>query len=811
MHSFLQDVRFAIRTLAKSPGFTAVVVLTLAIGIGANTAIFSFVDGVLLKPLPFPDPEQIVVLWEKPPGGDRNVVSAMNFLDWKNQSTSFRGLAAMGGGGHTLTGIGEPVQLRGTRVSASYFDVFGIRSALGRTFARDEDEPGKERVVVLSNRLWQSRFGSDKGIIGRTIGLSGIPHVVIGVLPADSSADRGFADIWIPLAFQPDERTRDFHWLRVVGRLKPGVSIEQARAEMRGIGDRIAKDFPVSNKGWNVTVDLFAERMVAPQLRQSLYVLMAAVGAVLLIGCANIANLLLARSTGRERELAIRSSIGAGRGRLIQQFLTESLVLSLFGAMLGLAIGYGLIAGLTALMPPFSLPSEVLVQMDLRVLAFTLALAVITAVVFGTAPALQATRADLANSLKEAGRGSSGTGARKRLRSALVVVEIALSFVLLTGAGLLIRSFFALQNVNAGFDSTNVVTMGLPVAKTRFADAEQLIAYQTHVVNELEALPGVRSVALTTALPLQGWGYGMPFLIAGRQVVDRANRDACFFKMVTASYFSTLGVQLRKGRTLSDLDRRGGAPVTVINETMANRYFKDEEPVGKRILVQEIVPGRPELGPEIPWEVVGVIADEKVGGLDDNRSSGMYVPLLQSPNFYTSIVVRADMDPTRLVKAMEQRVHQIDKNQALTDIKTMDRIKSESVASNRLRTMLLGVFAGIALLLAGVGIYGVVSYSVAQRSHELGIRSALGATSGSLVRLVISNGMLMAVAGLVIGGAGAFAITRTLSTLLFNVSPNDPATLLSVAALLAGIALLACYVPARRVTAIDPIEALRYE
>jgi putative ABC transport system permease protein len=811
MQTLLQDVRFGFRTLVKSPSFAVVVVLTLALGIGANTAIFSFVDGVLLKPLPYVNPQELVMVWEKPPQGERNVISALNFLDWKKQTTVFTNIAAITGGAQTLTGVHEPVRLRGARVSASYFDIFGIHAAIGRTFASDEDTPGKERVVVLSHRIWESRFGADKSIVGRTIGLSGIPHTVIGVLDSGTAFDRGFFEIWTPLAFKPEELTRDFHWLRAFARLKPGVSIEKARAEMQGIGANIAREYPDSNKGWSVTIDRMAERVVGPQLRQSLYVLMGAVCAVLLIGCANIANLLLARGTAREREVAVRASLGAGRLRLIRQFMTESILLSTGGALLGLAIAFGIIKGLYALMPPFFLPSEAAVELDGRVLLFTLAIAVATAIIFGTAPAIHATRLDLASSLREGGRGSSGGAARKRLRSILVVAEISLAFILLTGAGLLIRSFYALQNVDAGFNTTNVVTMGLPVATTRFNDPAQLLAYQRRVVGSLEALPGVRDVALTSQLPLQGWGYGMPYLIAGKPVVDRANRRACFFKMVSPTYFATLGIQIRKGRVLSELDRRGGVPVAVINQTMANRDFPGEDPIGKRLLVQEIVPGRPELGPEIPWEIVGVIADEKVGGLDDNRSAGMYVPLDQSPNFSTNIIVRASMMPTLLVHSIQNRVREIDKDQALTDIKTLEQIKDESVAGNRLRTVLLGVFAAVALVLAGVGVYGVISYSVAQRTHELGIRSALGASTGNLVRLVVANGMLISLIGLAIGVAGAFALSKSLTALLFSISPYDPLTFLVVGILLAAIAALACYLPARRATRIDPMEALRYE
>jgi putative ABC transport system permease protein len=806
-----QDLRFGLRTLAKSPGFTSVVVLTLALGIGANTAIFSYVDAVLMKPLPYRDPDQLVMLWEQRPDGGRNGISTLNFLDWKNHSTAFQSMAAVTGDGRTLTGVAEPVRLRTARVSASYFDVFGTRAVLGRTFAAREDQPGNDRVVVLSHRIWEARFGADRGILGRAINLDGEPYIVVGVLPAAAAYDRGWPDIWIPLAFKSAERTRDFHWLRAFGRLKSGFSVEKASAEMKSIAAAIARDYPESNKGWSVITDRFADRVVPSGLRKSLLVLMSAVAMVLLIGCVNVANLLLARAASREREVAIRSSLGARPARLVRQFLTESLLLSLCGALLGLAIAYGLIAALRAALPPFALPAEASVSIDGRVLAFTMAVTLTTAVLFGIAPALSAARKNVVSALKEGGRGASAGAAPARLRGVLVTVEMALAFVLLAGAGLLIRSFFALQNVDPGFESTNVVTMGLSVSSKRVTDPDRLAAYQREVMAEVQALPGVRSVALTSALPLQGWGYGMPYQIAGRPEVDRANRRGGFFKMVTPSYFSALGIRLRQGRFLSVLDRKGAAPAAVINETFAKRDFPGEDPIGRRVLVQEIIPGRPELGPEIAWEIVGVIADEKIGGLDDRESAGMYVPLWQSPNYNTSLVIRTELDPQRSLKAIEDRVHRLDPNQALTDVRTMEQIKSESVATTRLRTILLAVFASFAVLLSAVGVYGVISYSVVSRTHELGIRSALGASVSHLVRLVIKSGMTMSLIGLAIGLGGAFGATRLLASLLFDVTPNDIPTLAGVAAVLVLVALLACYVPARRATRVDPMEALRCE
>ncbi len=803
-------MRYALRTLLRSPGFTAVALITLALGIGANTAIFSFVNGVLLKPLPYQDPHSIVMVWEKPPGGDRNGISTLNFLDWKNQNTVFAHMAAVRfGGSATLTGAGEPVELAASSVSAPYFDIFGVHAALGRTFAADEDQPGKSQVVILSHRLWQSRFGADPKILGRVLMLNGKPCTVIGVLPAHGPFDRSWAQIWLPLAFEPHDMTRDYHWLASYARLKPGVTLEKAQAEMNTIGAHIAGAFPESNKGWGVTVERFEDQLVGRQLRSSLYVLLAAVGAILLIGCANLANLTLARGTARERELAVRAALGAGRGRLIQQLLTENLLMALTGGALGLALGYGLMRGLKLLLPPFYLPSEADISIDLNILLFTLAISVLTAILFGLAPAVHATRVDLAGSMKEGGRSASSGSGRARLRGALIVSEVALAFVLLSSAGLLIGSFFRLQQVDTGFNSSNVVTAGIPVAQSRFAQPQQLVQYLRQIREQVSAVPGVRDVAFTNALPMQGWGDGMPFLIAGQEAVDMAHRPDCFYKRVSASYFQTLQIRRLRGRTFTDHDGPGAPPVLVINESMSKRYFKGEDPIGKRILIQELLYGQPGLGPEIAWEVVGIVGDEQTGDLADRKSPGVYVTYDQSPtNDVNLIVAQASDLPTT---AIEAAVHRVDKNQALAEIRTLDEIKSGTVASDRLETILLTTFATLALLLSSVGIYGVISYSVTQRTHELGIRAALGASQAGLLSLVIRQGMLLAFAGLALGAAGSLALTRLLSTLLFGISPRDPATLIAVAAILSTVALLACYIPARRAAGIDPTVALRYE
>jgi putative ABC transport system permease protein len=811
MNTLLKDLRFALRMIRNSPGFAAVAVLTLALGIGANTAIFSFVDAVLLKPLPYPHPEEIVNVWEKPPGGDRNGISTLNFLDWKNQNTVFTAMAAMTGGSVTLTGADVPVQLHGVRVSAAFFDILGVKPALGRAFAAGEDQTGKEQVAVLSHRIWESRFGADPRIIGRTIHLDNRPFTVIGVMPSASSFDRGYQDVWTPLAFEAKDMTRNFHWMMSWARLKPGVSLEHARAQMKSIGARIEHDYPDSNKGWSVAIDRYLDRVVDDSLRRSLLMLLAAVGAVLLIGCANLANLLLARAASREREIAIRSALGAGRWRLVRQLLTESMMLSFLGGFLGVLAGFGLVFALKTWMPPFLLPAEADVHLDARVFLFTAGIAILTGILFGIAPALQATRADLAGSLKEGGRGATSGVIRSRIRSALVVSEVALAFVLVSGAGLLMRSFYQLQQVDPGFETTNVITMGLPMTDAQYPDGTQVVSYLSQVMEKLEAVPGVRDAATTSALPLRGWGWGMPFLIEGQPVVDRANRAACFYKMVSPSYFRALGMRLLKGRGLAETDTKGSPPATVVNESMVKKYFKGQDPVGKRILIQQIISGKHELGPEVPWQVVGVVADERVGGLDDDSSPGVYVSYKQSPTTGMAVVVRGAMDPNRLIKAIQTSVWELNKNQALEDVKTLEQIKSESLGGNRLRTILLGVFAGVALLLAAIGIYGVISYSVVQRTHELGVRAALGAGNWDQLRVVLRSAMSLTAVGLVIGVLGALGLTQLLASLLFGVSPRDPWILIAVGVMLAAVALVACYVPARLAARVDPMVALRYE
>jgi putative ABC transport system permease protein len=677
--------------LVKSPGFTLIAVLTLALGIGANTAIFSFVNAVLLKPLPYPDPERIVSVWEKHPSGFSNYISTLNFLDWERQNHCFQFLSAVTGDMVTLTGSGSPEQLYVHRVSASYFKALGVDATLGRTFAASENEVGADLEVVLSNRIWQSRFGGDPKVIGRKITLDAKSYTIIGVLPANSTFGRTQAVMWLPLAFAPENMTRNFHWLFAIARLQPGVTLKQARDEMDTIGARIAAMYPESKKGWGVTVNPYIDEVVQPELRRWLWVLLAAVGAVLLIGCANVANLTLARGTDREHEIAIRSALGASRLRLIRQLLTESIFLGILGGVAGLALGNALMRGMKLWFPPDMLPPQADVRMDYGVLLFTMVIGILTGILFGLAPALSGARPDLAGSLKESGRTTAGL-APHRMRTALVVAEVALSFVLLAGAGLLIRSFNRLASLDPGVDTTNVLAMDLPIPRTEFTNGATLTNYLRIVTQEVRSVPGVRDVAVTDVPPMKGLGFA-PFLIEGRQDAPYAQRPTSGFKAVGPSYFDTVGMRLLKGRRLDESDGPGAAPVAVINETMAKKYFKGEDPIGKRTLIRQLVFGKAARGPEIPWQVVGVVKDEKVGGKLVSFAEDIpviYVTFYQSPSTYNSLVVRAAINPSLLSGSIEQAIWKVNKNQAVANIETLEEIKSQSVAPARLRTALFG-------------------------------------------------------------------------------------------------------------------------
>jgi len=819
---FTQDFSFGLRMLRKNPGFTTLAVLTLGLGIGANTAIFSFVNGVMLKPLPYANSDRIVRLKEiLPEGKGYAPASPLNYLDWEKQNTVFDRLACTAAGGRgILAGAGAPLVVLVLNVSAQYFDIFNDGVALGRTFAPGDDQPGNDQVVIIPHALWQSQFGADPQVIGRSISIdvlgdqSSKPHTVIGVLPQGAWDRERLPNnspdfhVFRPLAFTPGDKTRDTHRLEVYARLKPGVSIEQAQAQMDTISARLAHAYPDSNKGRGIKVEFFANTIVGPELRQSLYLLLAAVGMVLLIACANIANLTLARGVVREREVAIRASLGAGRWRLVRQFLTESLLLSTAGSIFGLGVAWISLSGLEMMIYPGMLPPVANITMDGQVLVFTLILSVLTGMICGLAPALQATRPEAMASMKQAGSGLSAGRRRHRMRSILVSIEVMLAFVLLTGAGLLLRSFSNLQKVDMRVDDpANVIVAWMPIPDKRFSTPELFLGYVHQIVDRLRALPGVSDVALRD-------GSSRFFQIADKPPVDQAKRQPCDFIMVTPSFFRTLGERLIEGRLLNDRDVKGAPPVTVINEMMARKYFPGEDPIGKRILIPDIPFGEQQLGREISWEVVGVVVDARSGPLRNTDDKlNVYVTIEQSPYYSVAfnLSIRSVIDPALLQPAIRNAVCESNPKQIVFYITTLEQIKASYMQGDRFHLVMLGIFSGIALVLSAIGIYGVVSYSVTQRTHEIGIRAALGANSGNIMGLVLRGGMAPVVLGLVIGLAGVLGLTRLLSSLLFGVGEHDPITIGAVALILALVALIACYIPARRAAKVDPMVALRCE
>lgn len=807
-----QDLAYAWRMVRRSPGFTLFATLTIALGLGANAAIFSLVDGVLLKSLTYPEPERIVQLWEKPPRGLRNGISGANYIDWSRQSQSFTAMAAQTGASMSFSpasgsgGGTEPRSLRVAMVSAPYFEVFGTTAALGRTFARDEDQLGHEKVVVLGHRLWLNLFGGDPTIVGRDIILDGTPYTVIGVLPGSSTFDRRSSDLWIPLAF-PANPARDYHYLSAVARLKPGVSVEQAQAEMSAIAGRIAALYPAIKKDWGATVDRYVDRVVGPQMHLMMRVLMSAVAAVLLIACANLANMLLARATLRSREIALRLALGAHRKRVIRMLLTESLMLAFFGGALGVALGYGLLRWIQSILPPFYFPPEADISMDGRVLLFLAAVSLLTSIAFGLAPALRASRRDAADALKEGGRANSAGRWDVYTRHVFVALQVAAAFILLAGAGLLLRSFQRVLDVDTGYQTEGIVAAYLPLPMERNPEATSLSQYVRQILDEVKAVPGVEEAAVASAIPLRGWGDGMPFRMPEKpdEIVGTG------FKIVTPEYFKALGLRVVAGRLLDERDTAGSVPVVVVNESFVRRYSPDKEPIGRRIMVERILPTRRGLGPMTAWEIVGVVADEKASGLENLTDVGAYASFTQNPVVGLGLVARGSGDPAMLIKSLQAAAARVNKFQVLDRPMTVAQLKADSTVGRRLPTYLLAGFAVLALLLACAGIYGVLSFVTANRTQELGIRAALGASQGDIIRTVLRSGTVPVLVGLVVGVAGAMWLSRFMQAMLFQVSPIDPASLTSVAAIFLIVAFLACFVPAWRASRIDPMAALRQE
>jgi putative ABC transport system permease protein len=804
---FVQDLRYAVRMQLKNPGFTLVAVIALALGIGANTAIFSVVNSVLLRPLPYKDPERLVMVWEDASkfGYPRDTPAAANYVDWRDQNTVFEGMAAIADESFNLTGTGEPERLEGRLVSANLLAVLGVDPLIGRTFTAAEDQPGANRVALLSYALWQRRFGGDKSIVGQAITLNGEPYTVVGVMPARFQFPSSDDQIWAPIAFTTEDAgNRNRHYLQVLARLKGGTSLDQAQAEMHTIAARLQQQYPESNTDLGAAVTSLHEHFVG-DIKPALLILLGAVGLVLLIACANVANLLLARAAVRQKEIAVRVALGARRWRLIRQFLTESVLLSTIGGVIGLAIAYGGLLLLQTFIPE-NISQARQISVDLKVLGFTFLVSMITGLIFGLAPAIQAVRFNQTETLKEGGRDSATGSSGKRIRGLLVMAEVAVSLVLLIGAGLLINSFLRLRNVDPGFRADDLLTMRVVLPQPKYAEFERRSAFYTELVQRVQSLAGVKSAAVTTNLPLYRQGNSIGVSIEGQPPPPPGQENIVVTRIISPGYFDTMSIPLLSGRQFTDQDIRTSPRVAVVSETMARRYWPGQDALGKRIGVSQI--RRPE-----DWiQVIGVVKDVHQFELTAEPRPQMYLTYRQSGFFESrDLVVKTEVDPASLAATVRKTVWEIDKDQPVSNIRTMEEILLESIARQRFSMLLLAIFAGVALILAAVGIYGVMSYSVAQRTHEIGIRMALGAQTGAVLKLAVGYGLKLVFAGIAIGLIAAFALTRVMSTLLFGVTATDPATFTLISLVLIGVAAIASYIPARRATKVDPIIALRYE
>jgi len=821
MQTFLQNLRYAVRTLRTSPGFAAVAILTLALGIGANTAIFSVVNAVLLQPLSYPNPDRLVELEQSSPQGNGNVTSIPKFNVWREQTDVFDSVAAydFSGPGINLTGGDRPELIKGIHVSTDYFRVFGVPVALGRTFTPEEDRPGGPAVVVISNGLWRNRFGGDPGILNRTIDLGQEPYTIIGVTGPTYSGDPK-SDIWLPL--KPDANSVDQgHYLRATARLKPGVTVVQAQAAMKHAADQFNRKFPnspVMGPGASFTAIPLRDSVIG-EVRFGLLLLFGAVGFVLLIACANVANLLMARATIRRREIAIRSALGAGRSRLMWQLLTESLLLSLAGGVLGLGLGYVGVRALLAINPsdiPRVGEQGTAVALDWRVLVFTLVAAILTGILFGLVPALSTSRSDISSTLRESGARSGTSLRHNKARAVLVIAEIALALVLLVGAALLIRTFGALRGVNPGFDAHNVLIMEMSLNGGRFEKAAGVDQLEREGRRRIEGLPGVTAAAMTCCVPLEG-GFGLPFIIEGRPLTNGPYHGGATWLTMSPHYFDVFRIPLIGGRAFTDQDDGAADRVVVINQALAKEYWPKGDALGARISIGKGV------GPEFdepPRQIIGIVADVREGALSRPPDQIMYVPFAQVNDGIIALnnriipvtwAVRTKLQPFSLSADVQRELRQASGGLPVAHIRSMQQVVGESTARNDFYMTLLTIFAGLALLLAAIGVYGLMAYSVQQRTQEIGVRMALGASPQNVRHLVVLQGMQLALVGVVIGVASALGLTRLMSSLLYGVKPWDPITIALVAVLLSGVTLLATYLPARRASRVDPMVALRYE
>jgi putative ABC transport system permease protein len=809
MANFLRDTRFGFRLLRKNPGFAAVAIFALALGIGANTAIFSIFYATLLEPFPYPQPDQLVVLWSSM-GGHRNGVSAGDYLDWKRDSKVFQILGAVSGDQFNLSaGVERAEQVEGDYLTPGFLDqLIGDKPFLGRYLLPDDALPGKDHVVIITHKLWEKHFGADPNIIGKQIHLNGELYTVIGVQPP-GQPDRLDRQLVVPLVLTPDQTNHDFRWLVILGRMKPGVTLAQANADMDTVARHLAEDYPKSNKGWGVSVVPLTNEFLNPDTKKGLPLLLGAVGFVLLIACANVANLLLARGAARQREVAVRASVGASRRQIFTQFLIESLALASVGGVLGVGLAWMLMKAILASMPPYTLLSEADVRMSVPVLLFTVVTVMLAGVLFGCAPALRAARMNLNEVLKEGG-GSARSTRRHGLRRALVIAEFALALSLLAGGGLAIHSLWNLAHVDLGFRSDHLLTFDLPVTKGRLTDAVQITTFYRQLLEKIQALPGVTSVSACEGGPLQGVRFGMPFQIAGKEVTDMAQRPVAGFNMVSPDFFKVFGIRMAQGRALNDQDIAGGLQVAIVNEDFAKKFFGGVDPLSQRVLVEQLVPGVTKYGPPVAWQIVGV-SQEVRNGRREQDFPEIDVPFWQSPWPQARIAVRAAVEPENLTRSIAGIVQSMDPDLPLGTPRTMDQIMDQSLSPQRFTAGLFAGFAAIALLLAAVGIYGVMSFAVAQRTHEIGLRMALGADQGRVLALILKEGMILAGVGLALGLFGAYGVGKVMHGLLYNVAVFDFAAFGAVAAALLLAGLLACLIPAHRATLVDPMQALRQE
>lgn len=807
MHKLLQDLRYATRTLLKKPGFTLVGIMTLALGIGASTAIFTVVDAALLRGLPYKSPDQLYHLWERRPQQEfsQREFSYPDYQDYQ-QNGVFEGIAAYTGGGGILSGRGESERIFSPRATANFFSLLGVEPVIGRTFQPGEDKPGAPRVTVLTYGMWQRRFGGDAGILGQSLTINDQSYTVIGVLPASFQFALRQNDLWLP--YQPTEAqlTRRFmHGTNVIGRLRSGVSVEKAQTDLSVIAKRIEQEHNQSHAGTGVALVPLQEQFVG-NVKRVLMVLLAAVGFVLLIACANVASLLLTRSLSRQKEVAIRSALGASRWRVIRQMLTESVLLSLAGGVAGVLIAFWGVDALVAALPESqlnSLPFLKSLHIDSRILGFSFGLSLLTGMVFGMTPALQASRLDLNEVLKEGGRSASG-GARHRLRSALVVSEIALAVVLLVGAGLMMKSLLRLLQTNVGFNPQNVLTMTVALPANKYSEPAAQVNFHQLLRERVQSLPGVSGVGKVNILPLQG-GNTTRFFVEGDPIPTPGQEIEANFRIVDESYFQTLGIPLVAGRMFDERDKADAPGVVIIGKTVADRIFAGRDPVGRRINYSSIQ-GPPDL-------IVGVVGDVKIAGLDEVIRPVLYYPFGQSPSMTTNLVVRTNADPAALAGAIRNETRTLEPEAAIFNVRAMEEVISSAPAAfmRRFPAQLISIFAGVALLLASIGLYGVISFSVSQQTHHIGIRMALGAQAPDILKMVLKQGLTLTLAGMAFGVVAALGLMRLLRSLLFEVQTTDASTFALVLGVLFVLALFACYIPARRATKVDPLVALRYE